>query len=171
MMIRDGINIYPAEIEQALSQHDAVEDAAAFPLQHPVHQDLPVCAVALSGGNHGGVVKERALKQFASERLGERAPARIVILDRIPRNQQGKIRRDELRRRVQGLLEPPVEYGADEVRVGTTRHSVKVLSASAQSHLRELKVVDQHIQAIQSRLAIMLAARAEFARRLADALP
>ncbi len=172
MMIRDGINIYPAEIEQALSQHDAVADAAAFPLQHSVHQDLPVCAVALSGAeSEAGAVNERVLKRFAAARLGERAPARVVILGEIPRNQQGKIQRDELRRRVQNALEPAIQYREGEVRLGERRYPVEALSAAAQESLRALKAADQHIQSIEYQLAIAQAARAEFVRRLEEALP
>ncbi|MCL4745070.1 MAG: acyl--CoA ligase [Burkholderiaceae bacterium] len=94
MMILDGINIYPAEIEQAMLEHPAIADAAAVPISSSVHQDIPVCAVSLREGAHAG---EAELMEFARERLGVRRPRRIVVVPRIPRSTaQGKLQRDEL---------------------------------------------------------------------------
>lgn len=93
MMIMNGINIYPAEIENALSLHPAVRDVAAFPLHSPIHQDIPVCAVALRPDVRAG---ERDLLAFARQRLGAHAPRRIMIFDKIPRNEQGKPMRAQL---------------------------------------------------------------------------
>lgn len=94
MMIVNGINIYPAEIEQVLAAHPAVREAAAMPLKHPVHQDMPVCAVSLVEGER---VDAQALLSFARERLGSHALHQVVVLDRIPRNDRGKPDRDALK--------------------------------------------------------------------------
>lgn len=94
MMIVNGINIYPAEIEQVLSSHPAVREAAAMPLKHPVHQDIPVCAVSLV---EDAQVDAQALLSFARERLGGYALHEVVLLDRIPRNDRGKPDREALR--------------------------------------------------------------------------
>jgi acyl-coenzyme A synthetase/AMP-(fatty) acid ligase/D-alanine-D-alanine ligase-like ATP-grasp enzyme len=103
MMIMNGINIYPAEIERILEQHSTVRDVVAFPLKHPIAQDIPVCAVVL----HPGATSSRAdLTAFARERLGARAPRFIAILAAIPRNEQGKPQRAELRRLVEAQLRP-----------------------------------------------------------------
>ena len=37
MMIFNGINIYPAEIERALLTHPKIDDAISFPINHTVH--------------------------------------------------------------------------------------------------------------------------------------
>jgi acyl-CoA synthetase (AMP-forming)/AMP-acid ligase II/D-alanine-D-alanine ligase-like ATP-grasp enzyme len=94
MMIVNGINIYPAEIEQVLTAHPAVLEAAAMPLKHAVHQDIPVCAVSLL---EGARVDEQALLSFARARLGSHALHQVVILDRIPRNDRGKPDREALK--------------------------------------------------------------------------
>lgn len=47
MMIVNGINIHPAAITGCLLCHPAVTDAAAFPVRHRVHGDIPVCAVSV----------------------------------------------------------------------------------------------------------------------------
>jgi cyanophycin synthetase len=94
MMIVNGINLYPAEIEQVMTAHPAVWEAAAMPLKHAVHQDIPICAVTLIEGKR---VDEQALLSFARERLGAHALHRVVVLDCIPRNDRGKPDRAELR--------------------------------------------------------------------------
>lgn len=103
MMIMNGINIYPTEIERTLDTHPAVRETVAFPLKHPIHQDLPVCAVAL----HPGAVADPAgLAAFAAQRLGARAPRRVFVLPELPRNPQGKIIRAELNRLVEEQMRP-----------------------------------------------------------------
>lgn len=93
MMIMNGINIYPAEIEQALRAHPDVHDVAAMPVRHPVHQDIPVCAVALHPGR---LTRESDLLAWVRARLGARGPRRVLIVDRVARNHDGKLMRSEL---------------------------------------------------------------------------
>lgn len=93
MMIMNGMNIYPAEIEQVFAAHPDVRDAAAVPFKHKVHQDVPICAVVPQAGAH---LEEKAMLAYSRERLGAHGPHRVVILDRIPRNHEGKLIRNEL---------------------------------------------------------------------------
>jgi acyl-coenzyme A synthetase/AMP-(fatty) acid ligase len=86
MMIFNGNNIYPCEIEAALEGHPAVREAAAFPWRSPVHQDIPVAAVVARGPTD-----EAALLAFGRTILGLRAPRRIFLVDRLPRNAMGKV--------------------------------------------------------------------------------
>lgn len=102
MMIMNGINIYPAEIEQLVTTHPDVRDAAATPLKHAVHQDVPVCSVALFPGRQ---VTERELLEYVRERLGARSPRRIFVFDHIPRTPAGKLIRAELARLIGDRLE------------------------------------------------------------------
>lgn len=100
MMIMDGINIYPAEIERVACEHPAVRDAAAVPVTSEIHQDIPVCAVALHEGARASLAE---LGEFVAARLGARSPRRIVLLDRIPRNELGKLIRPQLMQALQAL--------------------------------------------------------------------
>jgi acyl-CoA synthetase (AMP-forming)/AMP-acid ligase II len=104
MMIMNGINIYPAEIEQVLNAHPDVRDAAAMPVHHPVHQDVPLCAVAL---NPGARTSEVDLLEWARVRLGPRGPRRVLVLDSIPRNHDGKLVCAELREQIVRRLTRP----------------------------------------------------------------
>jgi acyl-CoA synthetase (AMP-forming)/AMP-acid ligase II len=93
MMIFDGLNIYPAEIERALLQHPAVAEAAAFPVRSKVHQDRPAAAVVL---RHPA--PERDIKAWCRERIGSAAPHLVLILAGLPRNAGGKVVKRELQR-------------------------------------------------------------------------
>lgn len=102
MMILDGINIYPAEIESILGAHPAVEDILAFPLRDPVRQDVPVCVVSLKSGVD---VEGLDLRAYARERLGLRAPRHFMIMEKLPRNEQGKPIRTEMQRHMKEYVE------------------------------------------------------------------
>ncbi len=95
MMVLNGINIFPAEIERVLEEHPAVASAAAFPIPSAVHGDVPVAAVEL---RMPAAVDIPQLAAFARERLGVRAPRRITILAALPRNAAGKVAKRELAR-------------------------------------------------------------------------
>lgn len=98
MINLNGINIFPADIERVLEQHPAVQAAAALPLKSVVHGQIPVAAVELVAGAHATAAE---LGEFARDRLALRAPRRILVMDALPRNNQGKI----LRRDIMGLFE------------------------------------------------------------------
>ena len=91
MMIFDGMNIFPAEIENALRSHHAVREAAAFAVNHWRFQDVPVAAVTLRGR-----VSEQELVEHCGRILGFRNPLRIWIIKDFPRNPMGKILKREL---------------------------------------------------------------------------
>ena len=93
MMIMNGINIFPAEIERTLEAHPAVGAAAAFPLPSAVHGQIPAAAVELRADC---ACTAPELVGYARSALGVRAPRRIEILATLPRNAQGKIVKREI---------------------------------------------------------------------------
>jgi acyl-coenzyme A synthetase/AMP-(fatty) acid ligase len=88
MMIFNGINIYPAEIERALLAHPKVDDAISFPIHHPIHQDIPVAAISL---NQDETLGEEEILYYCKSVLGSHSPHRVFILDKLPRNERGKL--------------------------------------------------------------------------------
>jgi acyl-coenzyme A synthetase/AMP-(fatty) acid ligase len=86
MMIMNGINIFPAEIEKIASEFPGVLECAAFPMRSYSHGDIPALAVVSSSE-----LNMDDLKNFCKLSLGIRAPRKIVYLEKIPRNPQGKI--------------------------------------------------------------------------------
>ena len=93
MMILNGLNIFPAEIERVLERHAAVAAAAALPFVSNVHGQIPVAAVELRPGAAATVAD---LQAYARQHLALRAPRRILILNALPRNSQGKIARRQI---------------------------------------------------------------------------
>lgn len=103
VMIVNGINIYPGEIESVVSSHPNVQDCVALPITHPVHGDVPVCAVTLVNSEE---FNEDELSGYVLQRLGARSPSKIIPVDSISRNDRGKIDRDELRQKILTLFQP-----------------------------------------------------------------
>jgi len=93
MMIFDGMNIYPVEIENALILHPAVSEVAALPLKHPRFQDIPVAAVILKSS-----VSTDELHAHCKAILGVKSPKYIKILDKFPTNAMGKTLKREIRK-------------------------------------------------------------------------
>jgi acyl-coenzyme A synthetase/AMP-(fatty) acid ligase len=109
MMIFNGTNIYPSEIEAALQDHPAVLEAAAFPWRSAVHQDIPVAAVVLKAASD-----ERELVGFCRQSLGMRAPRRIFLVDRLPRNAMGKVVKQRLAEAIGNAIGSPTDDAAPE---------------------------------------------------------
>lgn len=93
MIILNGLNIFPAEIERVLETHPDVDSVAALGLPSQVHGQIPVAAVTLKVG---ATVSAVELRGFVRTSLGLRAPRRIIVLDTFPRNSQGKVLKREL---------------------------------------------------------------------------
>lgn len=101
MMIMAGNNIYPAEIEHCITSHPNVEDAVAMPIKVPMCQELPICAVVLKEPEKS---TEKELLDFTYQRLAARGPKRIIILDNIERNEQGKLYSQKLVQKIKMKL-------------------------------------------------------------------
>jgi len=86
MMIYEGVNISPQEIEIVLQAYPGVRDAAAFPLRSKRAYQIPAAAVVIDEGTDLG-----ALNRFVRERLASRAPMFICAVDQMPRNEGGKV--------------------------------------------------------------------------------
>lgn len=93
MIVLNGLNIFPAEIERVLERHPCVAEAAALPLPSMVHGQIPVAAVVL---RPGAIVTAQELRRFCHQRLALRTPRRVLVLERLPKNSQGKIMKREL---------------------------------------------------------------------------
>jgi acyl-coenzyme A synthetase/AMP-(fatty) acid ligase len=93
LMNLNGIKIFPAEIERVLEEHPDVRAAAAFARSSTAHGDIPMAAVELHASAAVGVEE---LMACARERLGVRAPRKIIVLDALPRNAAGKVLKREL---------------------------------------------------------------------------
>jgi len=92
MIISGGVNIYPAEIEQVLIEHPAVNDVAVFGIPDEEWGEQVKAAVELADGFVGSVDLAADLQAFARERLaGYKVPRSIDFEDELPRYPTGKL--------------------------------------------------------------------------------
>lgn len=97
MIIVAGENIYPAEIENVITQHPGVSDAAVIGVPHDTFGEAVHAFVAVRPGHR---VSPRDLLVFCRERMATfKIPSRFETVDAVPRNPSGKILRRELRDR------------------------------------------------------------------------
>jgi acyl-CoA synthetase (AMP-forming)/AMP-acid ligase II len=96
MILSDGVNVYPREIEEVVIQHPAVREASVFGVPDDKWGETPVAALVLK---RPGSVGAGALKQWINERVSakfQRVSA-VMILEDFPRNAAGKILKREMR--------------------------------------------------------------------------
>jgi fatty-acyl-CoA synthase len=99
LIISGGENVYPAEVERVLLEHEAVADAAVVAMAHPKWVETPLAFVVAAGD-----VDEDALIAHCRERLaGFKRPSAVVFVDALPRNAAGKVLKRELRASAPGL--------------------------------------------------------------------
>lgn len=95
MIIYGGENIYPAEIEAALCEHQAVAEAAVIGIPDERWGEVVKAFVVLQPGE---LIKARELINFTRNRIADfKAPKSIDFLDKLPRNPSGKVLKRELR--------------------------------------------------------------------------
>jgi acyl-CoA synthetase (AMP-forming)/AMP-acid ligase II len=96
MIISGGFNIWPAEIENVLAEHPAVEEALVMGVAHPKWGETPHAVVTLRSG---ATATEQELIDFCGNRLGSMKKPTAVMLrsEPLPRSAVGKISRREIR--------------------------------------------------------------------------
>jgi acyl-CoA synthetase (AMP-forming)/AMP-acid ligase II len=103
MIIRGGVNIYPAEIEEVLTGMPGVADAAV--VGQPDHEFGESAAAFVVPGDRA-TLTEGQIQEYCGQRLAnEKIPARIVFIEEIPRTPTGKILKRELREMLEGNRE------------------------------------------------------------------
>src|SRR6476469_6071360 len=91
MIVSGGENIYPAEVERVLREHDAVRDVAVVGVPHPRWGETPIAFVV-------GEADPAELIEHCRERLASyKKPTSIHFVPELPRNAAGKVLKRELR--------------------------------------------------------------------------
>jgi len=95
MLLVNGINVYPREIEEMLHHFPGVKEAAVVGIPDPRKGEQPIAYVAPGDGVS---LDEKALLQFLRPKLADyKLPRRVVILPALPRNATGKVLKTALR--------------------------------------------------------------------------
>jgi len=99
-IISGGVNIYPAEIEQALLEHPAVSDVGVFGVPDEEWGESVKAAIELAPGHEPSPELEREILAFARQGLaGYKVPRSIDFERELPRKPTGKLLVRELRDR------------------------------------------------------------------------
>jgi fatty-acyl-CoA synthase len=94
MIVSGGENVFPKEVEDLLSRHDAVAEAAAIGVEDKDFGQRLRAFVVLEEGKQAD---EGDLNGYVKENLARyKVPREIVFLDELPRNATGKVMKREL---------------------------------------------------------------------------
>ncbi|MEL4155223.1 long-chain-fatty-acid--CoA ligase [Corynebacterium bovis] len=106
MIITGGFNVYPAEVEKELVTHPDIARAAVVGVPREDGSEEVTAAVVLAEGVGRGSVDDAALRAWLKERLTPyKVPRRFVVVDDLPSDLIGKVRRREVRDLVTGTAD------------------------------------------------------------------
>lgn len=87
-----GLKIWPEDVEAVLKRHPAVADAAVAALPDAMAGQVPAAFIVARG-----MLTEQSLRAHCAAHLeGARIPPHIVVVEKIPRNANGKVLRQAL---------------------------------------------------------------------------
>jgi fatty-acyl-CoA synthase len=94
MIVSGGENVFPAEVEELLSNHDAVAEASVIGVDDEKFGQRLKAFVVLRDGQG---LTEDDLKAYVKDNLARyKVPREVVFLDELPRNATGKVLKREL---------------------------------------------------------------------------
>ncbi|WP_309649141.1 FadD3 family acyl-CoA ligase [Nocardioides sp.] len=98
MYISGGFNVYPAEVEQALTRLDGIADVAVVGSPDERLGEVGTAYVVRAGQPSGADLTPETVVAFARERLANfKVPRHVVFVDALPRNLSGKVLKTALR--------------------------------------------------------------------------
>jgi long-chain acyl-CoA synthetase len=96
LILVNGMNLYPREVEEVLYKHEAVQDAAVVGIKDAAHGELPVGVIQLK---EGASATEHELRKFCKPHLAAfKVPHRFEFWKEMPRTGTGKILKREIKR-------------------------------------------------------------------------
>ena len=109
MIIVDGLNVYPYEVEEVLYRHPAIQDCSMIgvPHEHEEGKELPIMYVV---HKEGAQATPKMLRDYLSEHVAHyKIPRRFIMTEDLPRTATGKIMKKELRKlyREKEMKRPP----------------------------------------------------------------
>ncbi|HEX3797707.1 MAG TPA: long-chain fatty acid--CoA ligase [Verrucomicrobiae bacterium] len=95
MLLVNGINVYPREVEEVMYQFPGVKEVSVIGVPDARKGEQPLAFVAAC---EGATLDEKALLQFVRSKLADyKVPRRVIFLPALPRNATGKILKTTLR--------------------------------------------------------------------------
>jgi long-chain acyl-CoA synthetase len=110
LIIIDGLNVYPYEVEEVLYRHAAVKDCSMIGVPHEREEgkELAIMYVVLKDDMQA---TQKSLREYLTEHIAHyKIPRRFIFADDLPRTATGKIMKKELRKlyRDKEMTHPPV---------------------------------------------------------------
>jgi fatty-acyl-CoA synthase len=94
MIVSGGENVFPREVEDLLSDHEGIAEAAVIGVPDEEFGQRLKAYVVLSNGTS---LDEGAVKDYVKQNLARfKVPRDVVFLEVLPRNATGKILKREL---------------------------------------------------------------------------
>jgi long-chain acyl-CoA synthetase len=97
LIIVDGLNVYPYEVEEVLYRHPAVKDCSMIgvPHEHEEGKELGIMYVVLQESKNATA---KDLRDYLAEHVAHyKIPRRFIFTEELPRTATGKIMKKELR--------------------------------------------------------------------------
>ena len=95
MLLVNGINVYPREIEEVLHQFPGVKEVAVIGMPDPRKGEQPIAFVSAS---EGFTLDDKSLVQYVRSKLADyKVPRQVHLMAALPRNATGKILKTALR--------------------------------------------------------------------------
>jgi acyl-CoA synthetase (AMP-forming)/AMP-acid ligase II len=101
VIVRGGVSLSQQPIEEAIRELPGVRDVAVFPLNRPDGAQEICAALVLDPG-----VEVQSIRAAATAKLGDQTPTRVLIIDSLPRNANGKVLRRMLVERMRRTAAP-----------------------------------------------------------------
>jgi long-chain acyl-CoA synthetase len=96
MLLVNGLNVYPREVEEVLYKYPGVKEAAVIGVPDARRGEQPLAFIA---AEEGVPLDAGRLLEFARAQLADyKVPRRVVFLPALPHNATGKILKTELRK-------------------------------------------------------------------------
>jgi acyl-CoA synthetase (AMP-forming)/AMP-acid ligase II len=96
MVVVGGFNVYPAEVERVLLQHEDIAEAAVVGRPDDRLGEVPVAFVVLRAGT---VTDPADIQQWMREQVANvKVPREVHIVETLPRNASLKVQKGELRK-------------------------------------------------------------------------
>jgi long-chain acyl-CoA synthetase len=111
MLLVNGINVYPREVEEAIYQFPGVKEAAVIGVPDARKGEQPLAFVSV---NEGVSIEEKLLLQFVRAKLADyKVPRHVVFVPALPRNATGKVLKTALREMAAASKASPQAVGQE----------------------------------------------------------
>lgn len=95
LIIVSGFNVFPAEVEEVLVQHPAIDACAVVGVSHPYSGEAVKAYVVVADGRS---IEEDDVIAFCAEHLARyKCPEKVMFVDELPQGMSGKVLRRALR--------------------------------------------------------------------------